>query len=391
MPQLVFTVTNDLVYDQRMQRICSSLAIKGFDVLLVGRSLKKSEALSKMPFAQKRLFCFFEKGKLFYIEYNVRLFLFLLFTRMQLVCAIDLDTILPCLLASKLKGIKRVYDAHELFTELKEVMSRPAIYRFWLKVERYAVPKFSVGYTVNQFIKEELQRRYGVDYQIVRNMPVLQPENDPALAKENLIQDLRKLTNNAGAQKLADCLKVGQPFLLYQGAVNEGRSFETLVPAMQAVNGLLVICGDGNLMETVKELAAQYQVNDKIIFMGMLQPALLRQITPFAYLGLTLFENKGLNQYYSLANRFFDYVQAGIPQLCVGYPEYKAINDQYGIAHLVPDTEPTTLSQALNFLLVNTVIYKGMVKSCQVARLQLSWQKEEERLISLYQNCLQSN
>ena len=30
-----------------------------------------------------------------------------------------------------------------------------------------------------------------------------------------------------------------------------------------------------------------------------------------------LLENTGLSYYYSLANKFFDYVQAGVPQLCV--------------------------------------------------------------------------
>ena len=81
MKRLVFTVTNDLNFDQRMIRICSSLANAGYDVLLVGRRQRKSMPLDVKMFRQKRLACFFEKGKAFYFEYNVRLFVYLLFKK----------------------------------------------------------------------------------------------------------------------------------------------------------------------------------------------------------------------------------------------------------------------------------------------------------------------
>src|SRR5687767_1010559 len=117
---LVFTVTNDLVYDQRMLRICSSLAGAGYHVTLVGRSYRDSPNLLPRPFHQKRLACWSRKGFVFYAEYSVRLFFYLLLKKMDLVCAIDLDTILPCYLVSRLRKKKRVYDAHELFCEMKE-------------------------------------------------------------------------------------------------------------------------------------------------------------------------------------------------------------------------------------------------------------------------------
>jgi hypothetical protein len=56
MKHLVLAVTNDLNYDQRMIRICSSLAKAGYAVTLVGRRWAKTPALVNRPFAQKRLF-----------------------------------------------------------------------------------------------------------------------------------------------------------------------------------------------------------------------------------------------------------------------------------------------------------------------------------------------
>ncbi len=175
MKKIYFTVTNDLSYDQRMIRICHSLASNGYSVMLVGRTQPGSIPLKKEPFGQRRLPCLFSHGKSFYLEYNTRLFFYLLFRKMDAICAIDLDTILPCLFIARLKKILRIYDAHELFSEMKEVLSRPAIKKTWDRVERYAVPRFAHGYTVSLSIAEEFRKRYGSDFAVIRNMPVLPP------------------------------------------------------------------------------------------------------------------------------------------------------------------------------------------------------------------------
>jgi hypothetical protein len=98
-----------------MNRICSSLSAAGYSVVLVGRKLENSLPLQPKNFLQFRLRCIFNKGFPFYAEYNLRLFFFLLFRKMDAICAIDLDTILPVYLVSAIRGRKRIYDAHEFF------------------------------------------------------------------------------------------------------------------------------------------------------------------------------------------------------------------------------------------------------------------------------------
>jgi len=357
---LVFTVTTDLTYDQRMIRICTSLVNAGYTVTLVGRKLKASLPLSAQPFLQKRLFCFFEKGKLFYAEYNIRLFVYLLFKKTDCIGAIDLDTILPGYFISKIKKVKRVYDAHELFCEMKEIATRPFIYKVWKKIERYTVPKFTAGYTVNQPIAGEFKKMYGVTYEVIRNIALLREINTEK--KER--------------------------FILYQGAVNEGRSFETLIPAMIYVDCKLIICGDGNFMQQAQALVQKNNLQDKVIFKGKIEPGELRTITQRAYIGVTLFDDAGLSNYYSLANRFFDYLHAGIPQLCVNYPVYKEINDRYQIAALTDDISEKNIAALLNNLLLNEVEYKVLQQNCLTARQELNWQEEEKKLIQFYKNLL---
>ncbi|MEO6732436.1 MAG: glycosyltransferase [Ferruginibacter sp.] len=357
--KLYFTVTTDLTYDQRMIRICTSLAQEGFDVVLVGTRLRASLPLTSQPFHQHRLPCFFEKGKLFYAEYNTRLFFYLLFKKMTCICAIDLDTILPCYFTSVIKGVERVYDAHELFCEMKEIVTRPFIYKMWKKIEKFTVPKFKFGYTVNQPIAEEFRQMYNVNYKVIRNIAVLRTEEP---------------------------VHIDEKFILYQGAVNEGRSFETLIPAMKEVNAILVICGDGNFMHQVMQLVKENMLEDKVIFKGKVPPDELRKITSQAYLGITLFENKGLSNYYSLANRFFDYIHAGVPQLCVDYPVYRQINDELRVAVLIKNISVENLAVELNNLLQNEVLYSSLRNNCMQAKHKYNWQEEEKVLISFYEN-----
>lgn len=359
--KIVFTVTNDLSYDQRMQRICSSLAANGYEVLLVGRKRSNSIQLKQQAFQQKRLNCWSEKGPLFYAEYNIRLFFFLLFVKADVICAIDLDTILPCYFVSAIRKKKRVYDAHELFTEMKEMIRRPFILKMWTMIEQFAVPKFKNGYTVNQSIADELFKRYGVKYGVVRNIPTYE------------IQSTKQERSN-------------QQFIIYQGAVNEGRSFETLIPAMQQVNAKLIICGEGNFFEQTKALVKRFNVEDKVEMKGYVSPDELKTITPAARAAVMIFEATGMNQYHSLSNRFFDYIMAGVPQVCVNYPEYKAINDKYNIALMIDDVQPQTIARALSRLLDDDVLHEQLHQNCKKAREELNWEREKQILIEFYRS-----
>ena len=332
MKRIIFTVTNDLNYDQRMQRICTSLANAGYDILLTGRKMKGSVALKKEPFKQKRLRCLFNKGFFFYAEYNLRLFFYLLFIKMDAVCAIDLDTILPCYVISMLRRKKRVYDAHELFTEMKEVITRPPIKNTWLAIEKF----------------------------VIRNMPQKSSSSFISKTKKKII--------------------------LYQGAVNEARGLENLVDAMQYVDAILHIYGDGNIYKKIETLINDKNRQHQIILKGKLVPEKLLEITQQAYIGINLVEPVGLNQIYSLANKFFDYIQAGIPQVTMNFPEYKKINNESEVAVLVNTVDENEIAAAINLLLKNAVVYEELKNNCIAAREILNWQQEEKGLVSFYKN-----
>jgi glycosyltransferase involved in cell wall biosynthesis len=357
--RIYFTVTNDLSYDQRMHRICHSLATHGFEVILVGRQRKTSLPLQQKSFLQKRLHCFFDRGILFYAEYNLRLFLYLITRKMDGVCAIDLDTVIPCLLAAALKGVPRIYDGHEFFTEMKEVRTRPVIQRSWLAIERWTLPRFRFGYTVSQSLADEFNRRYHTNFTVVRNLPLLRP---------------------------LDELEKKEKFLLAQGAVNEGRAFEYLIPAMKYLDIKLKVCGDGNFMEQLKELIRVHGVATKVELTGMLLPEQLWPITQSATLGLGLADREGIHQFLALPNKFFDYIHAGLPQLAMAYPEYEKINRKYKVAVLTDSLDPEAIAHTISIILQDDALLQELHMNCLRARAVYCWQEEEKILIAYYKN-----
>ena len=233
----------------------------------------------------------------------------------------------------------------------------------WRRIEEHTVPQFRLGYTVSDSIATEFHQRYGVNYKTIRNLPRLLP-----------------LRENISKEK----------FILYQGAVNEARAFEYLVPAMKFVNYRLIICGDGNFMPQLKELIKHNGLEEKIELKGMLSPAQLLEFSQHAYIGVAIAEKEGLNQYLALPNKFFDYIHAGLPQVTMDYPEYQKINSKYEIALLIDNTEPKTIALALNKLMNDDVLHSRLRENCLRARQELNWKQEEEKLLAFYQSVFEN-
>lgn len=362
---IVCSVVNDLTYDQRMQRICTSLTKAGYQVTLIGRENKNgSKPLKKQVFEQIRFRLFFHKGKLFYIEYNLRLLWHFLTHKYDIFSAADLDTLVPHFLAAKIKGKPHVYDAHEYFAELPEVVHRPFVRWVWKTVERFIVPRTQHAYTINHSYAQLFENQYPTPFQIVRNATVLQETTFPKHKKER--------------------------YILYQGAVNVGRGVEEMIQAMPYIDCQLYICGKGDVFDDCVALAERLGVSHKVKFWGFIPPEELRSFTLNATLGFTFFTNDGLSYYHSLANRFFDYFHAGVPQLCVNFPAYRQINQEFEIAVLLDDLKIETIVTVVNQLLTNEVLYERLQKNCLEARQVINWQEEEKKLVALYQQIVAS-
>ncbi len=362
--RIIAAVTNDLRQDQRMHRICHTLAQAGYEVALTGRRTPYISSKKKpTSYARYWLPCRFQRGKLFYLEYNLRLWWHLMRQHFDAVCAVDTDTLPACYLAAKLKGKPCVLDAHEYFSEVPELTNRPFEKWVWETIARLLIPRLKHAYTVSETLAEALTTRYGVPFEVVGNMPMRSA--------------IPALTNKSDTPYI----------ILYQGMLNAGRGLEAMLEAMPYLEGVQFwIVGEGDLKAKLWRQAASLVQAGKVVFHGFVPPEQLSQLTESAHLGINLLEDKGLSYRYSLANKALDYIQAGIPSIQMDFPEYRKLNQQYEVFICLPDLQPAGIIRAIQELRRNPGEYERLVQNCRKAAEALHWEEEAKKLLKIYQN-----
>ncbi len=108
------------------------------------------------------------------------------------------------------------------------------------------------------------------------------------------------------------------------------------------------------------------------------------QLSPQASVGLNLLSDHSLNYYYSLANKTFDYLQAGVPALHRDFPEYRQLVETYDVGVLVPDLREDSIVRAVRALLDDEERNRERVTNCGKAAEQLTWEREASRLVAFY-------
>ena len=366
MKKVILSVTNDLVTDNRVHKVALSLQQHGYQVMLVGRKLPKSMPMDFRPYNTWRLKLFFKKGPLFYAEYNMRLLSFLLARKADIFVANDLDSLPANFLAAKIKKKPLVYDSHELFTEVPELIGRHRTKAIWERIERLLLPRINYAYTVSQSIADFYQERYKTTFLVVRNLP----HHEELM----LVPHEKELAND------------GRKIVLYQGALNLGRGLEYAIKAMQYIdNTRLLIAGDGDITMALKQLTADLQLADRVTFLGKIPLAEMKYITAQADLGLSIEEDMGLNYRFALPNKLFDYIQQQVPVLVSNLPEMKRVVTHYGVGAILKDHEPHQLAQQLQEALFDRDLREKWIENLPQAARELCWEEEEKVLLSVFQ------
>lgn len=363
----VVSVINDLVSDHRVYKICNSLTEAGFEVVLVGRKLRGSpEVPADWKYRAIRMKLLFSTGPLFYISFNIRLLLRLLFLRADLLYANDLDTLLPNFLISRLRRIPLIYDSHELFCEVPELQSSPFKKAIWQKLEDFIVPRLRYCITVNQSIAGILSQRHGVPFTVVRNIPA-----KPGGA----------YTQKTRAQL---SLPPDKKIIILQGAgINMDRGAEELVEAMKLLdNVFLLIIGSGDVWEILERKVLEDRLQDKIRMIRRVSKQELVAYTSLADVGLTIDKDNNLNYRYSLPNKLFDYIQCGVPVLASRLPEIERIVVQYNIGDFIENHQPDHLAKRITEMLSSDQlqVFKG---NCRRAAMELNWDAEKNKLLAV--------
>lgn len=367
MKKVIISVINDLSTDQRVHKHALTLIKLGYDVFLIGRKKRDSNKLEVRPYKTKRFKLLFEKGPAFYAEYNFRLFLYLLFHRASLLVSNDLDTLLPNYVCSRIKNIELVYDTHEYFTGVPELERRPIVKNVWRFIEKTIFPKLKYIITVNDSIASLYKEEYGRRLHVVRNIP-------PRLNIE-LIPSRKELS-----------LPEDKKIVILQGAgINIDRGAEEAIDAMNFLEDIiLLIIGGGDNINILQKKVQQALLSEKVIFRPKMSYVDMMQYTVNADLGLTLDKDTNINYRYSLPNKFFDYIQAGIPVLSSDLIEIKIIIEKYNIGEIIKDHNPKNIANSIKSMLFDNESRSVWKENLKIAAEELCWEKEEVMLLNVY-------
>jgi glycosyltransferase involved in cell wall biosynthesis len=364
--KVIVSVTNDLSNDRRMQRICDLLFEENYDLTFVGRTLPTSKVWQERKYHQKRLKCIVNKGPLFYAEFNLRLFFYLLFNKADILYSVDNDTILANSIAKSIKGNKLIFDSHEYFTEVPELMGRNLVKKVWHHVGKFGVSKAELCITVGPKLAEILSSVFSKKFFSIRNVPN-SFDYSPHLSFPSKDENVQ---------------------LFYLGALNEGRGLPEIIRVMELLPSrfILKIAGEGDLSESLRKLVVDLGLKDRVEFLGMLSPEKIQIELAKAHLGINLLDKLSLSYYYSLANKAFDYIHAGLPCLHMDFPEYRELESKYNIGYLAVSLEIDYLKKLIEIIFSDQEIWNNKSKNCTLAKNNLNWDKEKVELSKLVKN-----
>ncbi len=344
------------------------------DITIIGRQTGDFCNSGAVPFRTKRFSMIFRRGFLFYGFYNIRLFIFLLFHKYDLLVSNDLDTLFPGFLISKLKHIPLVYDSHEYFTGVPEIQNRPFVKWVWKTIEKSIFPRLKYSLTVSEPIASLYENMYRIRPKVVRNLSqkcdMITPFTREEIGVEN--DDLLIIIQGTG--------------------INIDKGAEELIEAVSISDGVtLMIVGSGDVITDLKQQSENLKLGKKVKFIPKVPWEILMKYTKSADIGMCIEKDTNLNYRYSLPNKLFDYIAAGIPVIASDLPETRKIICENNCGLIIGKVTPAELSNAFSELKNNHVKLSELRANSVVASGTLNWDIESEKVKEFYRKILFSN
>lgn len=365
----VVSIINGIATDARVLKTCNVLIDLGYTVIVIDRNLKNNLALNNPKIILKSMSFIFNKGILFYLSFQIKLFFKLLFLKPTILVSNDLDTLLPNFLISKIKNTPLIYDSHELFTEVPELNNSKFKKKIWEKLEAVLIPKLNNLITVNESIANIFYRKYNKKFSVVRNVP-------------EFIEPLKyKSKNELG-------LPEDKHIVLLQGAgINVDRGAEELIESFKYLddNFLLLIIGSGDVWNSLIELTKKLNLSKKVFFINKLPKSELLNYTVNATIGVSIDKTTNLNYYNSLPNKIFDYAFAKLPVLTSNLPEITAIVTKYDVGTILNSHEPLNIANAIKEM-INSSKYATWKQNCISLSKEINWDNERMILKKIIEN-----
>lgn len=359
MKTIFVCVSNDVYNDNRVRKTCHSLNKYGLKVHLLCLKSKYNRQEEQTDFILHPIRRIFKKNFPYYAELNIRIFFVLLFKRLDIIWANDLDTLLGCFIVGKLRRKPIIFDSHEMFCQVAELQDNPKAQKVWLGLERFMLPKLKYVITVCDPIKDYFKNNYNVEAKVVRNIPLQNKEP--------------KVKNFPMKEKV----------IVWQGATNIDRSLEDIVLAMKNIDATLYIMGSGDIIKDLEKLVVDNKLNNKVFLTGRLTFEQMMSYTKKASIGLSLDRPTNENYRISLPNKIFEYINTATPIVCTPLPEIKNIVEKYNVGCFINEPTKENISKTINSILNNDELLQCWSNNSLLAQKELSWENEEKIIFNI--------
>jgi len=219
------------------------------------------------------------------------------FRRVVCVNAHTLSVLPLCWVIAILKRCTLIYEPHELETETR--MTQGLIKPLLRLCERLFIGRAARIITVNGGIAEWYRNTYRLrDVAVVRNLP------------------RRTIAEPLPGNYYASLFGFPESDLvfLYQGIISEGRGIELLLSTFERLpaDRHIVFLGFGAWTQRIKDAASR---NSNVHYHPPVSSDQLLRYPACADVGVLLYENTSLNNYYSYSNKYCEYLTSGTPVL----------------------------------------------------------------------------
>jgi glycosyltransferase involved in cell wall biosynthesis len=299
-------------------------------------------------------------------------------SRPDVLHAHDSNALLPVWLAAWRLHRPFVYDAHELWLG-RPPRERSTLYtllsRTWYRaVERLAVPRAAAVLTVSAPIADALATRYHLrDVTLVENYP------PAAEAAAHEVAELRELPGG-------EAISADAPVVLYIGGLMAGRGIEAVVDAVAQLPQVeLVLLGDGPLAGELQRRAASLGVEGRVHRLGPVPSARVIAYACSADIGVAPVIPDSLNNRYSLSNKLFQYMAAGLPVVASDLPQIRAVVEGADAGAVVDFGQPEAIASAIGALLQDRDEARAAGERGRTAiQRELNWERAGARLVAAY-------
>lgn len=349
-------------------KICNEVVIFG----LWKEGLPKTQQyLSKCKINRIPVVCSMLPSNIFfstlkYFEWVVKVLILVKRNKIQIFHAHGLKALPVCVLAKFLTGSALIYDAHELETEANGLRGK---IKDICKIFEKLLIKFSDEViTVSDSISHHYSTQYAnIDPVVVRNIPQIANQD---LAKSNL----RKKFSIPSEDIL----------LLYLGGFIKGRGIELILNSFpsELESYHLAFIGSGVLEEKIQTNTGDQK---KIYMNGPVPTDKVISYAKEADIGLCLIEDLCLSYRFSLPNKLFEYLLAGIPVIVNDLPEQRKFINKYKCGWVLSNP----VNDLCDFLKELTLkeIFEKKKGAARVGN-EISWEREVKPYLEIVKRCI---